>query len=174
MIIASKSSNILYDKNNKKVLEYPLNTKLDYLYVDLWIEIIKYVSILPFIIGNLGSNYPFYHPIKIKEFDMHKGRFFEYYFNNNGIFDSHNTNMGVQIINTYTYLIIEKKYIKLNDRYGNISYLCCQKSDDNQTIKIFSDKERQLDDIYNNNICISDNCICCNTCNFVSIFVLNI
>jgi len=68
---------VMHDSNNKKVFEFPIDTLLDNIILDLWNDIIKYVD-YHIILGANNSIYPGYRKMKKEEFDGEK--IMDYYF----------------------------------------------------------------------------------------------
>lgn len=104
-----KSISVIYDKNDKKIFKFPNDTLLNEIFDDLWIEIIKYVTIDQFIFGiskeGETNMYPCYRKITEAEF---MSQFIGYY----------HKNRKVPKMNNYSHI---ERYIGIDG--GNI--LCC-------------------------------------------------
>jgi hypothetical protein len=80
--IVNAFNRIIYDSNGRKAFKFPINTALDNILNDLWTDIIKYMCLYPFALGNEQMGY---HKMTLEEFNANKDTFYDYYKKNNGI-----------------------------------------------------------------------------------------
>lgn len=62
----------LCDYKGNIILNFPIDTLLDNIIIDLWSHIIKYLDLCDYIIGDVGVSYLGYHQITNEEFNMEK------------------------------------------------------------------------------------------------------
>jgi hypothetical protein len=94
---------IICDQNKKRILEFPNDTILDRIILDLWNDIVRYMDYHPFVIANASETISGYRKIKAEEFE--KDKFLDYYFKNYGI-----KNMSIKQ-EIYFPLIIGRNYV---------------------------------------------------------------
>ena len=61
-------TNTIIDSTGKVTFNFPKNTLLDYIYHDIWENIIYYQDYQLFIIGDINKKYDGYHLVTAEEF----------------------------------------------------------------------------------------------------------
>lgn len=79
--------NRISNNDGKLLFEYPTNTLLDKIIIDLWPTIVKYHDVCLFAFGDYGDDYPGYRAITNKEFSNNNfiEEFSQCYIQNNGL-----------------------------------------------------------------------------------------
>jgi hypothetical protein len=85
LTIKSNVIRSIYNHANQKIYEFPGDTLLDNILIDLWSVIIKYTQHV-FALKNLGKVHDDYRVMKLEEFHSHKDIFFDY-IEKNGLVD---------------------------------------------------------------------------------------
>ena len=102
--------------NNQIIFQYPGNTLLDNIPIDLFPTIINYYHCHhPFAIGKMNKQYNGYKLMNNKECETNvfSQMFFEYYFNNNGLYALDNSLEGKYVSNSSHILC----YVTSRDAY---------------------------------------------------------
>lgn len=84
MDIKIKNVNIVYN-SNKNIFEYPTDTLLDKICVDIWGDIMRYLNYQPFIVSDGKTPVFGYRKMKKEEFKIYKNSFLAYYYQNERI-----------------------------------------------------------------------------------------
>jgi hypothetical protein len=131
MSFSVKITKTICDKDNKKILKYPIDTILDNIVNDLWTDIIKYMD-FEFAIGCSHEIYAGYRKINEKEFEEFKSIFGTYYAKNGGI----KILPGSSQCSTFSFsncpFGIEDNYTQINNNYA----MC--EGENNKMAKIYS------------------------------------
>lgn len=116
---------ILRDSKEKIILNFPVDTLLDNISIDLWSYIIRYLDLKDYLIGDAKVSYIGYHPVTNEEFNMEK--FKNYYFANDGIkFKAE-------------YNTCEKQFLMIGDKFlaGADDFLCDARLDEERNGGIY-------------------------------------
>jgi hypothetical protein len=110
---------IVISKGNDKLFKFHENTVLDYIYKDLWMDIMKYYTTPFFAIGIQGKSYVGHHEMTIAQFNENKKNIMNYCNNNETMHLLDEKCRGY-------WLSIERKHININKSHSYIGnpYMC--------------------------------------------------